>query len=52
MLLSNPELAGYVALRIDSQTASRIRSIMNGQVAVAMYDDQGRLLDATGLKRM
>lgn len=52
VLLSNPELAGYVALRIDSQTASRIRSIMNGQVAVAMYDDQGRLLDATGLKRL
>ena len=42
VLLSNPELAGYVALRIDSQTASRIRSIMNGQVAVAMYDDQER----------
>jgi hypothetical protein len=52
VLMAHPELAGYVALKVDPQTAARMKAIMNGQVAVAMYDDQGRLLDATGLKRL
>ncbi|MBK8447727.1 MAG: hypothetical protein IPL41_13880 [Micropruina sp.] len=50
VLLANPELAGSVALRVDARTAARMKSILAGQVAVAMYDDQGRLVDATGLK--
>jgi len=29
-----------------------MKTIMKGQVAVGMYDDQGRLLDATGVKRL
>ena len=48
---AHPELADAIALRVDPATAGRMRRIMAGQVAVAMYDDQGRLVDATGLKR-
>ena len=51
VLLAHPELAGYQALRVDRATAAKMKSIMSGQVAVAVYDDQGRLIDATGLKR-
>ncbi|MCW3157007.1 alpha-amylase family glycosyl hydrolase [Micropruina sonneratiae] len=51
ILATRPELRGYVALRPDATTAGRMKQIMAGQVAVGLYDDQGRLLDATGVKR-
>ena len=50
LLTAHPKLAGSIALRVDATTAARMKSILAGQVAVAMYDDQGRLVDATGLK--
>ncbi|HET7477193.1 MAG TPA: pullulanase-type alpha-1,6-glucosidase [Dermatophilaceae bacterium] len=46
----HPELAGYVALRLDRATAQRVGGILKGQVAVGMYDDLGRLMDATGVQ--
>ena len=52
LLVQHPELKGFIALRADSLTASRMKNIMSGQVAVGMYDDQSRLVDATGLKRL
>jgi len=52
VLVAHPELVGAVALRVDPATAARMKTIMKGQVAVGMYDDQGRLLDATGVKRL
>lgn len=47
---SFPHLEGYLALRPDRQTARQAREILRGQVAVAMYDDLGRLRDATGVQ--
>ncbi len=52
VLVAHPELKGFIALKVDSTPASRMKTIMNGQVAVGMYDDQSRLIDATGLKRL
>ncbi len=45
-----PQLQGYTALRLDKRTANDAGRILTGQVAVAQYDDVGRLLDATGLQ--
>ena len=45
-----PHLEGYLALRLDKKTAKAAPEILKGQVAVAMYDDLGRLVDATGVQ--
>ncbi|MFK5634730.1 pullulanase-type alpha-1,6-glucosidase [Ornithinimicrobium sp. LYQ103] len=45
-----PHLEGYLALRLDKKTAKQAGEILKGQVAVAMYDDLGRLSDATGVQ--
>jgi glycosidase len=50
VLSAHPELKGYLALRLNSKTARQAGSILQGQVAVAVYDDLGRLLDATGVQ--
>jgi hypothetical protein len=43
--------AGYVALRLDRRTAARIVEIKAGpQVAVGVYDDAQRLIDATSVQ--
>ena len=48
LVADHPELAGAVALRLDKQTARLLPEILKGQVAVAVYDSTGLLLDATG----
>jgi pullulanase-type alpha-1,6-glucosidase len=48
VLAAHPELTGYVALRIPPATVRDMPRILQGQVAVAMYDVTGILLDATG----
>ncbi len=48
---AHPELANAIVLRVEPAAAIRMKRLLAGQVAVAMYDDQGRLVDATGLKR-
>ena len=45
-----PHLEGYLALRLDRRSARAAGDILTGQVAVAMYDDLGRLADATGVQ--
>ena len=50
VLAAHPELKGHLALRLDERTAKQAGSILQGQVAVALYDDLGRLLDATGVQ--
>lgn len=45
-----PHLAGHLALRLDRRTARQAGDILTGQVAVAQYDDLGRLTDATGVQ--
>jgi pullulanase-type alpha-1,6-glucosidase len=47
---AHPELKGYLALRLDDKTAKKAGDILKGQVAVAMYDNSGALLDATGVQ--
>ncbi|WP_114558324.1 pullulanase-type alpha-1,6-glucosidase [Desertihabitans aurantiacus] len=44
-----PHLEGYVALRLDT-TDKAAKEWLTGQLAVAMYDDIGRLQDATGVQ--
>ncbi|MDC5699043.1 pullulanase-type alpha-1,6-glucosidase [Intrasporangium calvum] len=48
VLAAHPELKDAVALRTDKRTAALMPEILKGQVAVAMYDSTGVLLDATG----
>jgi len=50
VLAQFPQLKGYTALRLDRETAARAGDILTGQVAVAQYDDVGRLTDATGVQ--
>ena len=50
VVAAHPELRGYLALRLNSRTARHADSILQGQVAVALYDDLGRLLDASGVQ--
>ena len=50
LLAAHPELAGYVALRVPPKTAQQMPAILKGQLAVAMYDVTGLLLDATGVQ--
>ncbi|HET7277631.1 MAG TPA: pullulanase-type alpha-1,6-glucosidase [Dermatophilaceae bacterium] len=47
---AHPELKGYLALRLDDKTAKKAGDILKGQVAVALYDNAGELLDATGVQ--
>ncbi|MGB3829511.1 MAG: pullulanase-type alpha-1,6-glucosidase [Ornithinimicrobium sp.] len=45
-----PQVAGYLALRLDDKVAKRAETLLRGQLAVASYDDLGRLTDATGVQ--
>ena len=47
---AHPQLTGFLALRIARPTAKLAEEILKGQVAVAQYDDLGRLTDATGVQ--
>lgn len=47
---AHPELKGYLALRLSDKVARKAGEILRGQVAVAMYDNNGALLDATGVQ--
>ncbi|CAN5512309.1 hypothetical protein BH23ACT6_BH23ACT6_08880 [soil metagenome] len=45
-----PRVESYTALRLDRQSTKAAKNILRGQVAVASYDDLGRLVDATGVQ--
>ena len=45
-----PHLAAYDALRPPSFSTRQLAGLLSGQLAVAAYDDLGRLVDATGLQ--
>lgn len=47
---AHPALKGYLALRLSDKVARQADDILRGQVAVAMYDNNGALLDATGVQ--
>jgi len=49
----HPEIAGYEALKLrssDTHDKKLLTAILQGQVAVAAFDDLGRLVDATGVQ--
>ena len=50
VVAAHPELAGYLALRLDDKTAKKVPEILKGQVAVGVFDSVNRLLDATGVQ--
>ncbi|MDQ6937346.1 MAG: pullulanase-type alpha-1,6-glucosidase [Actinomycetota bacterium] len=45
-----PAQAGLTALKLSDATAGQAASILTGQVAVAAFDADGKLVDATGLQ--
>ena len=45
-----PHLAAYDALRLSRHDARDVEELLTGQLAVAAYDDLGRLVDATGVQ--
>ncbi|MEH0109495.1 pullulanase-type alpha-1,6-glucosidase [Tersicoccus sp. MR15.9] len=45
-----PAQAGLPALHLDATTAAKAGDLLTGQVAVAAFDADGRLVDATGLQ--
>jgi pullulanase-type alpha-1,6-glucosidase len=45
-----PHLKGYLALTLPRKAARKTGEVLRGQVAVAQYDDLGRLTDATGVQ--
>ncbi len=45
-----PHLASYDALRLSNKDARDAEGALTGQLAIAAYDDLGRLVDATGLQ--
>ncbi len=45
-----PHLEGYEAFRLPAGRLDQVPSILRGQVAVASYDADGRLHDATGVQ--
>ena len=50
LVTAHPELAGYLALTLDKKTARQVPDIVQGQVAVGVFDATHRLLDATGVQ--
>ena len=45
-----PHLAAYDALRLSRHDARDVEELLTGQLAIAAYDDLGRLVDATGVQ--
>ena len=45
-----PAQAGLTALRLPAAAAARAATLLTGQVAVAAFDGDGKLVDATGLQ--
>ena len=45
-----PHLAAYDALRLSRHDARDVEDLLTGQLAIAAYDDLGRLVDATGVQ--
>jgi pullulanase-type alpha-1,6-glucosidase len=50
VVAKDPQLEGYLALRLSRATARDAKEILRGQVVVAQYDDLGRLVDASGVQ--
>ncbi|MGN6244676.1 MAG: pullulanase-type alpha-1,6-glucosidase [Motilibacteraceae bacterium] len=45
-----PQVAGYQALHLRGEDLRKVPDLLTGQLAVAAFDDDGRLVDATGVQ--
>ena len=45
-----PQLNGYAAWQIPTYSLSQIPEILRGEIAIAAYDHNGKLLDTTGMQ--
>lgn len=45
-----PHLAGFSALKLDSANLAQVPALLQGQVAVLARDEDGKVVDATGLQ--
>jgi pullulanase-type alpha-1,6-glucosidase len=45
-----PHLEGMTALKLDEGAAGRVAGLLRGQVAIAAFDAEGALLDATSIQ--
>ena len=50
VLADFPHLEGYEAFRLDKADRKQVPEILRGQLAIAAYDDLGRVVDATGVQ--
>ncbi len=50
VLADFPQLKDYEAFRLQRKDLKQVPEILRGQLAVAAYDDLGRLADATGVQ--
>ena len=46
----HPQLAGYEALTVPAEARTKLGGILTGQVAVASFGPDGRLVEATGVQ--
>jgi len=46
----NPYLGGYSAFKIDPKYFDELPAALKGQLAVVVRDDQGKIIDATGVQ--
>ncbi len=50
VLADFPQLEGYEAFRLRKEDLKLVPQILRGELAVAAYDDLGKLVDATGVQ--
>jgi len=50
VFLRNPYLAGYTAFKINHADFSKIPEAVKGQLAIISRDEQGKVVDATGVQ--
>ena len=50
LVRAHPELAGYLAVRLDPATVARVPQILTAQAAISSYGPDGALADACGVQ--
>ena len=50
MLKRNPYLTGFSAFKLNPDDLSKIPEIVKGQIAVSARDQNGKLVDASGVQ--
>ncbi len=50
LLAKHPQLKGYAALRVPSELTASLRGLLTGELAVASYGKDGRIVAVTGVQ--